>query len=162
MDINNLLTQLNQIETLHVQMQPDGHSLRIVNELPGFFLLLDTKKVAEMNWVVSPFGEDCLQFFMEEGGMLILTPNDYVFDVQQVGFIQVENLPPICSVRELLMGYEDYRETPISSQNYDENLGLFHLHLYIFRSAMNHGIDVPMYAELLNIGKENGIWMQGN
>jgi hypothetical protein len=162
MEINDLLTQLNQIETLQVQLQPDGQFLRIENELPGFFLLLDTNKVAEMNWVVSPFGEDCLQFFMEEGGMLILTPNDYVFDVQQDGFVQVENLPPICSVRELRMAYEDYRETPMPSLNYDENLGLFHLHLYIFRSAMAHGIDVPMYAELLNIGKENGIWMQGN
>ena len=159
LSLSEVLEQLNQLDLVRFEELPDGHSLRIENELSGFCLLLNVQKILDFQWVVSPFGEDCLQFFLVDGGMLILTPNDYVFDVQQDGFVQVENLPPICSVRELLMGFEDYQINPIPSHNYDENLGLFYLHLYIFRSAENHGITIPLMDELLRIGKENDIWM---
>lgn len=134
--------------------------LSIENDLNGFCLKLKLKEILDFQWVFSPFGEECIQVFLQDGGFLIISPNDFVFDVQQDGIIQVQNLPPVVSVKELLMGFEDYRRNPLPSPNYDENLGLFYLHLYIFRSAENRGIAIPFLDELIRIGKENGIWMQ--
>lgn len=136
--------------------------LNIENELNGFSLRLGLKNILDFQWVFSPFGEECIQVFLRDGGFLIISPNDFVFDVQQDGIIQVQNLPPVVSVKELLMGFEDYRQNPLPSGNYDENLGLFYFHLYIFKSALQRGIAVSMMDELIRIGKENEIWMQDN
>jgi len=163
MERSQLTGTLQEMETVRILLHPDGNSLTIENDLPGFSLQLDSMNVADLQWVFSPFGEECIQLFLSDGGFVIISPNDFVFDVQQEGIIQVQNLPPICSVREMLMGFEDYRENPCPSNNYDENLGLFYLHLYIIKSAESHGITIlSMMEELIRTGKENGIWMQEN
>lgn len=97
---------------------------------------------------------------LKNDGFLSISPNDFVFDVLQEGMIMVENSPRVCSVKELIMGFEDYRQNPAPSPSYDENPGLFYLHISIFRSAESHGITVPFLGELIRIGKENMIWME--
>jgi hypothetical protein len=151
--------QLSEIESVRHQLIEDGALIKIENLLPDFTLILDVSKVIDFQWVPSPFGDKCLQFFLEDEQMLIIAPDDFVFDVQQDSFIKVSNLPPICSIQELLMGFQDYRHNPVPSPNYDENVGLFYLHLSIFRSAQSHGIAIPMMDELIRIGKANQIWM---
>lgn len=154
---------IRQMEQVRFFQRNNENTFLIENELAGFSLELNPENVTDLQWVFSPFGEECIQLFLKDGGFLIISPNDFVFDVQQDGFIQVQNLPPICSVREMMMGFEDYRENPCPSDNYDENLGLYYLHLYILKSAESHGIAISaMMEELIRIGKENGIWMQEN
>jgi hypothetical protein len=163
MERSQLTATLQEMETVRILLQPDGNSLTIENDLPGFSLQIDSRNVEDLQWVFSPFGEECIQLFLLNGSFLIISPNDFVFDVQQEGIIQVQNLPPICSVREMMMGFEDYLKNPCPSSNYDENLGLFYLHLYIIKSAESHGITIQsMMEELIRIGKGNGIWMQEN
>lgn len=142
-----------------VRVKQSGEHLQIENDLIGISLYLRPDEVTGLQWVVSPFGDDCLQFLLDDGRFLIVSPDDFVFDVQQEGFIRVENLPPIVSFRELMFGFEEYQKNPLPSDNYDENLGLFYLHLAIFRSAENHGMKVPMMPLLLETGRKNGIWM---
>jgi hypothetical protein len=161
MQVSEITEALGEMETVRIESGREGQTLLLDNGLPGFRLELFPEKITDLQWVFSPYGEACVQFFLTDGGFLIVSPNDFVFDVQQTGFIQVENLPPVCSVRELMMGFEDYRHYPMPSPNYDENLGLFYLHHYIFQSADARGITVPFMDELIRIGKENGIWMEG-
>jgi hypothetical protein len=160
MNLDEITSHLSQMPTVRFQSHDLTGLLKVENDLAGFSLNLNIEKVKDLLWVVSPFGEDCIQLFNEDGSMLIISPNDFVFDVRQEGMIHVQNLPPIVSVTELLMGFKDYRVNPLPSLNYDENLGLFYLHLYIFKSAEQHGISIHMLPELIQIGKDNGMWMQ--
>lgn len=155
-----LIQELSRMPSVRFGEGQSSAFLNIENDCSGFSLHLDSGEVTGFQWVLSPFGEDCLQLFLKNDGFLIISPNDFVFDVQQEGIIQVQNLPPVVSVRELVYGFEDYCANPSPSNNYDENLGWFYFHLYLFKAAEKHGISVPMMNELIRIGKQNNVWMQ--
>jgi hypothetical protein len=50
-----------------------------------------------------------LQIFYSDGGGKIVTPDDFVFNVEQYGMVQVGNLPPMCSIREMVSGFGRFK-----------------------------------------------------
>ena len=156
MNIKELQDQLEQIDSVKVSVIKNSARLLVKNQLKKYDSEIDCENVLFAEIISSPTGENCLQVFYSDGGGIIVTPNDFVFDVQQDGLIHVSDLPPMCSIRELISGYESYRKNPKPSWNMDYNYGLFYLHYYIFNSAIAKGFKIPMIDELYNIGSENG------
>ena len=96
-----------------------------------------------------------------DGGGIIVTPNDFVFNVEQSGLVRVGDLPPMCSIREMGLGSENYKKNPTPSDNMDNNFGLFFLHYYIVKSAIARGFEINFFNDLITIGEENGFLEPG-
>ena len=161
MNIKELSEKLEQIDSVKVMVIKDSNRLLIKNQLIEYDLEVDCETVIDAQFISSPMGEDCLQMYYSDGGGIIVTPNDFVFDVIQDGFVQVKDLPPMCSIRELVSGFDSYRKNPNPSGNMDNNYGLFYLHYFILESAMAKGFKIPMIEELYIIGSENGFLPEG-
>jgi hypothetical protein len=156
MKIKDLQEQLEQINSVKVTVTKNSNQILIINQLIEYNLEVDCEKVFDAKFISSPVGENCLQMFYLDGGGIIVTPNDFVFNVEQDGIVQVNDLPPMCSIRELISGFESYRRNPNPSGNMDYNYGLFYLHYYIFKSAIAKGFKISMINELYSIGAEYG------
>lgn len=156
MEKNVLMKQLQEIESVTVKDTDESNIILVETNLKGYSIKIDCEKVIETEFIPSPTKELCLQLYYADEGGMIITPNDFVFKVEQTGFVNVSNLPPACSIREMVLGFEHYKTNPNPSDNLDLNFGLFYLHYCIFKSAMDKGFEVPMLAELYKIGKETG------
>ena len=161
MNIEMLSMQLEQIDSVRATVIKDTNRILVTTQLENYTLEVDCKYVLDTKFISSPMGEECLQIFYTDNGGIIVTPDDFVFNVEQDGYIHVANLPPMCSIRELVSGFKSYIENPNPSKNIDENLGQFYLHLYIFKSAIVKGFEIPMIDELYKIGSKNGFLLNG-
>jgi hypothetical protein len=156
MDKSEIIEQLAQIIAVKTESNNNSFQLIISNELKDYTITIDCDDVIFTRFISSPMNENCLQIFFSDEGGIIVTPNDFVFNVEQDEFVKVNNLPPLCSISEMVLGFESYKKNPNPSVNIDNNFGLFYLHYYIFKSAIKKGFHVPMLADLYNIGLENG------
>jgi hypothetical protein len=154
MDKNKLIAELKQIESTSII--DNNNLLEITNQLNGYTAKINCEDVIFTQNIKSPMGDECLQIFYSDGGGIIVTPDDFVFDVVQDGLVNVSDLPPMCSIREMMYGFEKYLQNPNPSENIDNNMGLFYLHYYIMKSAIAKGFQLPMFKELSEIGLENG------
>ena len=162
MNQKELVDKLKKINSVKVDCSINSTQLIVETDLSGYNIKIDRENVLDAQFISSPLNEDCLQIFYSDGGGIIVTPNDFVFNVEQNGFFQVEDLPPMCSIREMVLGFENYKKNPTPSDNTDDNFGLFFLHYYIFKSAIAKGFNIPMFNDLYNIGKENGFLLEDN
>lgn len=158
MELNKLIDELSRIRELKITK--NDFFLIVETNLPNFQLKIDHSYVSEVESIISPYGEECLRIYYLDGGGVIVTPNDFVFDVRQNGFVQVNNLPPMCSVREMCSTFERFKSNPLSNNNFDTNIGSYYLNYYIFQSALFRGINVPMKEELEKIGKKYELDME--
>ena len=156
MNITELTNHLKQIDSVKITVFKGTTKLLVENALQGYSITIECEKIEDVEFIMSPMGEECAQIFYSDGRGIIVTPNDFVFEVEQDEFIQVDNLPPMCSVREMILGFDNYKLNPCPSPNMDNNIGLFYLHYYIFKSAKTIGFEVPMINELYAIGEKNG------
>lgn len=162
MNKKELSDQLKQIKSVKVDSINSSTQLLVKTDLNDYTIKIDCANVLSVQFILSPTNEDCLQIFYSDGGGIIVTQNDFVFNVVQGGFVQVVDLPPMCSIREMILGFENYKKNPNPSDNVDNNFGLFYLHYYIFKSAKAKGFNIPMLNELYNIGKANGFLLDDN
>ena len=160
MDNQELIENLNQIE--NVTTTSKYNFVEVETHLSGFKAKIDCEEVLFSQLISSPTGEECLQVFYSDGGGLIITPNDFVFNVKQDEFVQVNNLPPMCSIREMALGFDNYKRNPNPSENHDNNMGLFYVHYYIMKSAVSKGFEVEQIKQLYEIGIENGFILDNN
>lgn len=160
MDKKEIIEQLEQIKSVKVESINNSIQLLVNTNLKGYTIKIDCENVTDTQFISSPMNEDCLQIFFSDEGGIIVTPNDFVFNVEQDEIVQVDNLPPMCSIREMVLGFEKYKNNPIPSVNMDNNFGLFYFHYYIFKSAIKKGFIVPMLGDLYNIGLENGFLLE--
>ena len=158
MELNELIDGLSRIQ--NVKTTKNDSFLIVETDLPNFHLEIDHSNIDEIESIISPHGEECLRIYYVDGGGVIVTPNDFVFNVEQNGFVQVNNLPPMCSVREMCSTFERFKSNPLSSDNFDANMGSYYLNYYIFQSALFRGISVPMKEELEDIGKRYELDME--
>jgi hypothetical protein len=156
MDKKELSDLLKRIESVKVNSINDSTHLIVETDLSGYSINIDCENVLDALFITSPMNEDCLQIFYSDGGGIIVSPNDFVFNVKQAGLVRVGDLPPICSIREMVSGFEKYKKNPTPSDNMDNNFGLFYLHYYIIKSAIAKGFDTPFLNDLNNIGEEYG------
>lgn len=156
MNQENLIDLLEQIKSVKVENINDSNQIIVETNLNDYKLNIDCENVEDAQFIISPMDEECLQIFYSNGGGIVVTPNDFVFNVVQEGLIQVDDLPPMCSMKEMITGFEHYRKNPCPSDDIDNNVALFYLHFYIFNSAIAKGFSVPMADDLYNIGNENG------
>jgi hypothetical protein len=156
LNYKELSDQLKQIPFVKVESINNSTQLLVKTDLLYYTLIIDPENVVGAQFVLSPTNEDCLQIFYSDGGGIIVTPNDFVFNVEQDGFVKVLNLPPMCSIREMVAGFDEYKKNPNPSDNLDNNFGLFYFHYYIFKSAKAKGFSIPMLKDLYYIGKKNG------
>lgn len=139
---------LLQIEST-VVAQYRAH-LKISNALEQFIAWVDPNSVIGSEFVISPYGERCLKMDLRDNGFLIVTPNDFVFDVTQEGFVKVDNLLPMCSVRELFAGFADYEKNPEPDNNIATNVANHLFQRALIESAFIKGFDVEPLARRLN------------
>lgn len=157
MDAGRLLNEIAKVEFTRVKMV-SSTVVEVSNMLVGYSVLIDSSKVVGIGLVESPFNQLCLQISYGDGG-IIITPDDFAFDVKQDEFIRVVNLPTICSVREMIQGFDTYLYNTIPSDNLDVNHGLYCFHYYILKSALRHGFPVDDFIESLRkIGVDNNFW----
>lgn len=156
MNRKKLSDQLKQINSVKVESINNSNHILVATELADFTIKIDCENITGAHFISSPHNEECLQIYFSGGGGIIVTPNDFVFNVEQDEFVRVGNLPPMCSIREMVIGYENYKKNPNPSDNIDNNFELFYIQYYIFKSAINKGFKIPMIIDLYNIGNENG------
>ena len=156
MNQTTLLNQLNEIENV-IAVETDGHKIHVINALANFSISLNPSEIASTDFVIGPIGQRVLRLRMSSGG-IIVTPNDYVFNVEQDEFIQVDDAPPMCSITEMINGLERYVQNPIQSDNMDNCVGLYYIHYYIVKSASNKGFMVDAFMNQLQaIGQGFGL-----
>lgn len=160
MDKQELIENLKQIE--NVTTTSKYNFVEVETHLSGFIAKIDCEKALFAETISSPTGEKCLQIYYSDGGGIIVTPNDFVFNVEQDEFVQVADLPPMCTIREMILGFENYKGNPNPSINLDNNLGLFYIHYYIMKSAVSKGFKVEQLNQLYEIGIENGFILDNN
>lgn len=160
MDRKELMEKLQQIE--NVTVLSNNKLVEVKTLLSGYLAKIDSDDVLFTQIVPSPFGQDSLQIFYSDGGGIIVTPNDFVFNVEQDEFVRVDDLPPMCSVREMALGFDKYRRNPNPSKNFDTNLGLFYFHYYIMKSAFSKGFRFEQINKLYDIGLEHGYLLENN
>ena len=159
MDIISLTDQLHQIINVKATKTSDN-KLNVSNALDGFEVYLNPQDIIETDFIYSPTGQQVLQLYYNTGGGIIVTPDDYVFNVEQDEMVQVSDAPPMCSIREMLNGLENYRMNPMPTDNFDNCVGLFYMHYYIVKSAKAKGFNVEQYlVELDEIGNKYGFKM---
>ncbi len=139
---------LLSVESTTVEVK--GEIFWVSNGLDGFKLPVDCRSVRGLEKVLSPYSEKCLKIDLSDGGFVIATPNDFVFNVTQAGLVRVDNLPPVCSLRELLGGFENYSKNPERSSNLAVNLGNYLFQRALIESALIKGLDVEAVARCLN------------
>ncbi len=131
-------------------VEVDGQILWVSNSLEGFKLPIDCRSIGSFGVVISPYRERCLKIDFSAESLVIVTPNDFVFDVTQEGFVRVSNVPPLCSVRELLSGFENYSNNPEPSGNPYADRGNYFFQRALIESALIKGLDVEAVARRLN------------
>lgn len=147
MNLTTLLNQLNEIENV-IAVETAGHKIHVINALADFSISLNPSEIASTDFVIGPVGQRVLRLRMSSGG-IIVTPDDYVFNVEQDEFIQVDDAPPMCSITEMINGLERYVQNPIQSDNMDNCVGLYYIHYYIVKSAMKKGFKVDVFMDQL-------------
>ena len=160
MNKRELIENLKRIENVDVSSKLNV--VYVTTFLHECTAIIDCNEVLFSEFITSPRGENCLQIFCSDGGGIIVTPTDFVFNVEQDEFVRVENLPPMCSIREMSVGFDTYRRNPNPTKNFDKDLGLFYLHYYIMKSALSKGFNVEFITELYDIGLKNGFLLDKN
>lgn len=126
MNLITLLNQLNEIE--HVKaIETENHKVHVTNALDNFDISLNPHDISGTDFVVSPKGDRVLRISMNQGGVIV-TPDDYVFNVEQDEFIRVDDAPPMCSIVEMVNGLERYIQNSMPSDNMDNSVGLYYIH----------------------------------
>lgn len=156
MNKKKLYDQLKQIKSVKVESMSGSEQLFVETDLREYSVKIDCENVVDTQFISSPKNEECLQIFYSDGGGIIVTPNDFVFNVDRYGLVQVENLPLMCSIREMVSGFTSYKRNPNPSVNIDNNFGLFYLHYSIIKSAIEKGFNCAMINDLYNIAEQNG------
>ena len=160
MESIELIENLKQIK--NVIATSKSNLIEVKTHISGYTAKINCEDVQFSQLISSPTGENCLQIFYSDGGGIIVTPNDFVFNVEQDEYIQVNDLPPMCSIREMVLGFDNYRRNPNPSKNHDNNLGLFYVHYYIMKSAVSKGFHVDLIDQLYEIGINNGFFIDNN
>ena len=160
MNKQELIENLKQIE--NVTPTSKFNFVEVKTHLNDYVAKIDCEIVLYVETISSPTTEKCLQIFYSDGGRIIVTPNDFVFNVEQDEFVQVGDLPLMCSIREMVLGFENYKRNPNPSDNLDNNFGLFYVHYYIMKSAVAKGFNVEQINQLYEIGIENGFILDEN
>lgn len=160
MDESEFIKQVSSVESASAKVAGD-FMLEVGNSRNNYTVLFDVRNVASTQFVISPYNQSCLQVNFNQGG-IIITPDDFVFDVPQDEFINVSNLPGLVSIREMIHGLQQYFINPNPNGNIDLNSGLYFSHYYIVKSAFRKGFLVDMYVQRLKeIGEENDFWGLG-
>ena len=159
MKLITLLNQLKQISQV-TAIETKTNRILVTNALDAYDLNLDLEDITDADFVLAPTGEKVLQISMHSGGVIV-TPDDYVFDVVQDELIRVSDAPPMCSIVEMIHGFESYIKNPTLSDNRDNCVGLFYVHYYIVKSARKKGFNVDSFMDKLDaIDQEFGFKLQ--
>ncbi len=139
MNKTHLIDSLSNIRSVTV----DSNELELlVSNECSFQAHFAIDKVVDYDYVVSPYNEECLKIDFANGSFLIVAPNDFVFEVLNQGVFQVQDMPPIISINEMLRAVEGYIENPEPTNNMDSTLGLYLLNRNLLRSAKAKGFSV--------------------
>ena len=151
-----VLNQLNQI--LYVTaIETEDHKIHVTNALDIYYVDINPQDIINADFIASPTGVKVLRISFKSGG-IIVTPDDYVFNVEQDEMIKVDDAPPMCSMTEMINGFEKYILNPMPSDNIDNCVGLFYIHYYIVKSAMKNGFKVDSFMDALDaIAEEFGL-----
>ena len=125
-----------------VQVEADADSYRITNRLQGYSAKVHFDEIEGFKPIVSPGGDAGIQIFYRYEGGLVVTAQDYMFDIQQGPFYTVPNLPPIFTLSLLIDSFLDYRQNPSPSTAEEVNVSVYFTLKYIIDSAEAKGFDM--------------------
>jgi hypothetical protein len=149
-------------EVTHVSYEvTESDEVIISNLLQEFQVRLELDEMEDCRFVVSPYGDKCLQINIFDR-FVIIAPDDFVFQIIQDEQIKVDNLPPLCSIQEMQDGFSSYLSCRGKNENMDIECGNFFFQYYLVKNAVKSGIELPEYIiELYKIGKEEEFWGLG-
>lgn len=134
----------------NTRVEIKGDILWISNLLDGYQLPVKWRSVSRFGKVMSPYAEECLRMDLSGRGFVIVTPNDYVFDVTQEGYYRVKGLPQHCSVRDLIASLERYEQNLKSTNDLDTATADYVYERALIESALLKGLDVEALARRFN------------
>ena len=141
---------INNIQLLeHVScLETDNNVLTIQNRLKGFAATINIEALIHLDMTISPYGEPAILLDFDKKQRLIVTDNDFAFTTIQNGYIQVESLPPIISITEMLAALQGF-DSSKNQSNLDAVLAEFYMNYYSLESALTFGFDVSEQIDRL-------------
>lgn len=137
------------LEVPNTSIEENNQIFTISTGMDIFKAVVDTDKIEDFDFMISPAGQICVALKFNDGGMIIVMPNDFVFDVVQKGAVEISNLPQTCSLRGLAVEMSRYGNDPEPSDNIDVNIGMYFMYKYLIQSAKNKGFDVSIMLKQL-------------
>lgn len=146
--MDKVIEALNKIENVSTTII--NSDIKITNS-NSFTAVVRANDITNFTQITSPNNEVCLKLELKDSDILIITPHDFVFNTIKGKIIQVNNLPELISINEMLNLYNSYIKNPEPNNNIDNTVALYLLNKMILLSAKakNFAID----KMLLNIKK---------
>ncbi len=151
----DLKKEIEKINNISVSIEKD--ILLIKNNYTNYTSKILYKEVIDFRNFFGPNMVECLGLLFEDNGELIITENDFVFNVIQDEFVKIEDLPPLISTTEVERDFMFFREKDNFDGNFDiEFAFLARLNCFI-TSGKNKGIKFKFENELQKICKKRGL-----
>jgi hypothetical protein len=140
MDIKEIVFKIETLNGVTCSIIHD--SLTIKNHYNGLLCDVQLSEVKSINSIVGPNNEDALQISYANGSGLILSEQEFVFEVIQDEKYFVKECPPMCSTSEMLNELADLIYLHSKLTNSDELVGKYFLSYYCLKGALNAGLKV--------------------
>ncbi len=147
MDIIKLKNAI--LEVPKVSVEENNKIFTIFADMDFYKAVVNTDDIEDFDFMISPAEQICVALKYKNGGMLVILPNDFVFDVVQNGAVEIANLPQTCSLRGLAVEMSRYGTDPEPSDNMDVNIGNYFMLKYLIDSAKTKGFDVSIMQKQL-------------
>lgn len=103
-------------------------------------IIRDNVKSTEI--VFSSIGDKGFKITFNSNDFLIITTNDFILKTLNFGLLQVQNLPEIISLNEVIDSVRKYLENPEPNNNIDNTLALYLLNKTLLENAEYYNFDV--------------------
>ena len=134
-----MIKDLNTIENVNAEIIDNNIIIKNLNKYQAK-ILLNSVKSTEI--VVSSVEEKGFMITFKNNNFLIVTSEDYIFNTQNTGLFQVQNIPEIISLNDIIKNVESYIENPEPNNNIDNTIALYLLNKIILDNAELYGFDV--------------------
>ena len=157
--MKDLKKEIEQINNISISIE--GDLFLIKNNYTNYISKIKFNEIIDSRNFFGPNMEECVGLLFKDNGELIITENDFVFNVIQDEFIKVKGLPPLISTteieREFMFFTEEYNFEFDGMYHFDLEFAFFtKLNCFIV-SGKNKGIKFRFENELKKIGKDRDL-----
>ncbi len=134
-----MIKDLNSIENVKTIFVDDTIIIQNSNKYQAKILL---SKVKSTEIVVSLYGEKGFKMTFKNNNFLIVTPEDYVFNIKNIGLYRIQNLPEIITLNGIIENAGQYIKNPEPNNNIDNTVALYLLNKILLENAELYNFDI--------------------